>query len=140
MVECAAFEEGRLLYMIDGMSVFDDDRIPMLMDVLSRRRNVLGKGELATISASLVLTADGVRNYVVLDEIAARKCAAIAGDMPEIIDILGKRVSLNITGTVGLVLHLHELGLISDTEKQDIGFDLETGTFRISEELLKLLR
>lgn len=126
--------------MIDGMSVFDDDRIPMLMDVLSRRRNVLGKGELATISASLVLTADGVRNYVVLDEIAARKCAAIAGDMPEIIDILGKRVSLNITGTVGLVLHLHELGLISDTEKQDIGFDLETGTFRISEELLKLLR
>lgn len=126
--------------MIDGMSVFDDDRIPILMDALSRRRNVLGKGELATISASLVLTADGVRNYVVLDEIAARKCASMAGDMPEIIDILGKRVSLNITGTVGLVLHLHELGLISDTEKQDIGFDLETGTFRISEGLLKLLR
>ena len=126
--------------MIDGMSVFDDDRIPKLMDVLSRRRNILGKGELATISASLVLTADGVRNYAVLDEIAARKCAAIAGNMPEIIDILGKRVSLNITGTVGLVLHLHELGLISDTEKQDIGFDLETGTFRISEGLLKLLR
>ena len=140
MVECAAFEEGRLLHMIDGMSVFDDDRIPKLMDVLSRRRNILGKGELATISASLVLTADGVRNYAVLDEIAARKCAAIAGNMPEIIDILGKRVSLNITGTVGLVLHLHELGLISDTEKQDIGFDLETGTFRISEGLLKLLR
>ena len=126
--------------MIDGMSVFDDDRIPKLMDVLSRRRNILGKGELATISASLVLTADGVRNYAVLDEIAARKCAAIAGNMPEIIDILGKRVSLNITGTVGLVLHLHELGLISDTEKQDIGFNLETGTFRISEGLLKLLR
>lgn len=138
--ECRDYENGALLPLFASATTIDDERVRSISSLLKLWRPNLGKGECSAIATSLVLTADGRKNYLVLDDGVARRCAKDAGSLPGVIKILGKRVDLNLTGTVGLVRHLYDKGLISEKDKQSIGYDLETSSFRISDDLLRLLR
>ena len=138
--ECRDYEYGALLPLFASATIVDDARVQKIASVLKRWRPNLGKGECSAIAASLIMTSEGKRNYLILDDGVARKCAREAGSLPGIVEILGKKVDIKLAGTIGLVLHLHEKGLISDKDKQNVGYDLETSSFRVSNDLLKLLR
>lgn len=138
--ECSAYEGSDLGISTGGAQVLDDQRMDGIVQTIRMRYPMLGSGECASMAASLILTAEGIPNYVVLDDNKARKVASTVGNLPEIEAVLGKDLVLNITGTIGMVLHLREKGLISEKDKQDIGYELERSDFRISRELLGLLR
>ncbi len=138
--ECWKYEDGRLIPLIESTETADDPRIARISSILKRYYQTLGSGEISCIATALVLTADDVPNYLVLDDRVAKNIAAKVGKLQEIRDVLDVDITLNITGTVGLVLHLNRIDAISDREKQNIGYDLEKGDFRLSKELLNLLR
>ncbi len=138
--ECRDDKDSNPEYIVETINVMDDPRLNNISNIILSHYPMLGPGERASMAASLILTAKGIPNYVVLDDKKARTVANNIGNLNEIESILGKKLSLNVTGTIGIVLHFHDNGIISDKIKQDIGFDLEKSDFRISSDLLSLLR
>lgn len=138
--ECKNYKDRSLLSLIDSFDIVNDPRVARIAEVILRYRDVLGPGERTAIAASVILTSQGRANFVVLDDSKARKFAQSAGHLPEVAELLGMNVDIKVTGTVGLIKHLFDIGLISEKQKQDVAYDLEMGDFRISRELLDLLR
>ena len=88
-----------------------------------------------------MLTREGIENYIVTDDRAARKIIERIGVEEDVDDIFGFPVGrINLAGTVGLVMRLHQRGLLSGEECSKIADDLENSTFRVTKGLLRRLR
>lgn len=138
--ECGDYVDGGLTELADSCETVDDPRISAIAEIIRSYRDVLGSGERTVIAASLILTSENVPNYAVLDDRKAREFARNAGSIPEVKSALKGEFRINVTGTVGLVKHLCDRGIMTKKQSQDVAFDLEMGDFRISRELLDLLR
>lgn len=108
---------------------------------LRKRFMKLHMGECTAIAQSVFLTRNGIENYIVTDDRAARKVIESIGSSANVDDIFGFPVGhINLAGTVGLIVHLYKRGFLTGDECFKIADDLENSTFRVSYKLLKKLR
>lgn len=81
----------------------------------------LGDGEISIMALGCLFK--NIVNYIcVLDDKKARKAA--------------KELGLNITGSIGLLIKLKEMGILNETERKQIINAINQSVFKISEELL----
>lgn len=113
-----------------------------LLAYLQSRFPFLHTGELSSFLLALFnYELEGEPYYYVTDDWAMRKAIRKILNSDRLIEIVGKKIpSLRVTGTIGLMMRMHERGVLSGHEIGRIADDLETGTFRISEELLQRMR
>ena len=139
MSESMAKKGGRPIP--DDVGVVSSDEVEKAAARLGTRYKKLHGGECTAIAQSVLLTRDGVENYIVTDDHAAREIIERIGVEEDVDDIFGFPVGrINLAGTVGLVMRLHQRGLLSDEECSMIADDLEDSTFRITKGLLRRLR
>lgn len=106
-----------------------------------KKYNKIGRGETESIAASILLTSNGIKNYLILDEIFARKIVGRIRNDCEIKKIIGESIpEIHLSGTIGLIKHLGEKGILTKEQTIAIAYDLQKSTFRVTEELLSLLR
>lgn len=111
-----------------------------LYEMLERRNLWIGRGELSSILCSIFMTHDGIENYLVTDDRKARELIKNIHNDPEVARILGfvpNRV--NLTGTIGMIGHIRDLGKISQEVCHKIKIDLKNSTFRANEKLYDIL-
>lgn len=124
---------------LDELSL--DEGYHELVDRISKISIRLHSGEINVMAASLCLARNGIENYAVIDDHLARKIFDRIKINPSIVSLMGDSVdNAHITGTIGLVHHLRDRGFITSDESSKIAFDLERSSFRISDDLLDLLR
>lgn len=118
-----------------------DERFMRAKDRIRRIDPRLGDGEVECIAESMMLTRSGIGNYVVLDDLKAREAIDRIRVDPELESVLGAPIPpVRYTGTIGLVKHLKDRGILSAETCSGIAFDLEAGGFRVTKELLDLIR
>ena len=139
MAESVAKKGGRPIPDIVKTMSSDD-----IEEAASKRRKRfvnLHIGECTAIAQSMFLTKSGVENYIVTDDGTARRVIESIGTSINVDDIFGFPVeNVNLAGTVGLVMHLYQRGLLTKEECSMIADDLEDSTFRVPRCLLKRLR
>jgi len=141
--ECADSKDDGLIKKIQDfpVAIEKDERFLQIISQIKMIDFRLGPGEIETIAASILLTNSGVDNYVVIDEQLARKYVSKIHINPKMTEIVGSTISqIRCTGTIGIVRHLRDKGILSKETCQKIAFDLELSNFRVSEELLALIR
>lgn len=123
------------------LAVERNDIFISLTDIIQSIDYRLGPGEIESIAASILLTQSGIDNYVVIDERLARSIVERIHLNPRIKTVVGSDiVPIKCTGTIGIVKHLLDKGVISKEIAQKIAYDLEISNFRVSKDLLDLLR
>lgn len=109
---------------------------------LMARFRRLHRGECTAIALSVLLSHEGIGNYLVTDDGGARRVIGRIGADLDVDYIFGFHVEpISLAGTVGLVMRLRSKGLLSSDECAMIADDLENdSTFRVTRELLDSLR
>lgn len=141
--ECKALRNEDLYDSICDLplATSKNDMFNDLVKAIRRIDYRLGPGETETIAASIILSDQGVYNYVVIDESLARKIVVSLHTNPLIKTIMGKDIQpINVTGTVGIIKHLRDKGLISDDDCKKMAYDLEFSNFRVSDDILNLIK
>ncbi len=112
------------------------------LDYLQRRYPSLHKGELSSfLLAYMDYAANEKSYYFVTDDQLMRKRIAQILDDPRLIEITGRHINnFNQTGTVGLVIHLVNEGMIQKDEAKGILNDLERSSFYLKSSVLDGLR
>jgi predicted nucleic acid-binding protein len=143
VTECTNSNDEKLIEKIKDFptAIKKDERFLQIMDLIKTINYSLGPGETETIAASILLTHSGIENYVVIDEELARKKVSKIHTNPKLIKIMGSAIQpVKCTGTIGIVKHLRDKNVISKETGQKIAFDLELSNFRVTDELLALIR
>lgn len=123
------------------LAVEEDEKFKELLNAIQMMSRRLGPGEINSIAASIILSSKNIDNYVVIDETLGRKIVKRIHLNPLIIKIMGGEVRpLKCAGTIGIIAHLRDKGVISKETCQKIAYDLEISNFRVTDELLALLR
>ncbi len=118
-----------------------DKKFTALVNAIQSINFRLGPGEIESIASSILMTQAGVENYVVIDESLARSIVRGLHLNPRIEAIVGCKIPpIQCTGTIGIIRHMRDKGLISPEISQKIAYDLEISNFRVTPELLDLLR
>lgn len=141
--ECQKLGNSSLLNRVNkfNIAVQENDLFTSLVEAIKSINFRLGPGEIHTIAASLILTKNGIDNYVVIDESLARKIVKNIHLNPTIIKLMGNNlVPVKCTGTIGIIAHLRDKGIISKDLAHKIAYDLEISNFRVTDDLLNLLR
>ena len=139
MTESMAKKGGRPIP--DMVRIMSSNDVEEAASQLRKRFIKLHIGECTAIAQSVYLTKGGVENYIVTDDGTARKIINSIGGSINVDDIFGFPVrKINLAGTIGLVIHLYQRGLLTGKECSRIADDLEDSTFRVSRHLLKMLR
>lgn len=143
IAECANSKNEELIESINGLpcAIKEDSLFKRTFDVIRRTDLRLGLGEASTITASIILTHLGIENYAVIDDGFARKKFGEVLRNRELSDMFGDSLSnVNFTGTVGLINRLRAKGALTSGQCSSIANDLENSDFRVSGEILDLLR
>jgi predicted nucleic acid-binding protein len=143
VIECNNSKDEKLIRSIDGLPIASkrDEKFLRITDFIKRIDFRLGSGEIECIASSILMTHLGIENYVVIDERLARKIVSKVHTSPELIKIICSTIPpIKCTGTIGIVKHLYDKGVLSKEECQKIAYDLESSDFRITDELLNLIR
>lgn len=111
-----------------------------VFNMIRRRYSNMGAGETASIAESVILTLKGIENYVVTDDALARKVVLKLCNDLELEEIVGTKISINCTGTIGIIKHLMDKGIVKLEEGKSIAHDLENSGFRVTDQLLDLIR
>ena len=141
--ECKNLGDNALFNRVSKypLAVKEDLRFKNLTEAIGRINFRLGPGEINTIAASIILSSQNIDNYVVIDESLARKIVKTIHTNPNITEIMGCKISpVNCTGTIGIVAHLRDKGILSKEMTQKIAYDLEVSNFRVTDDLLNILR
>lgn len=119
---------------------FPSNDYESIKDAVFRRRPQLHRGEISAIAASILLTENGIENYIVTDDDIARKSIELfSSDTMFWNKIKHRPVKLSYTGTIGLIRRLRDYGVLSLNECKSIETDLRNSSFRATEDLFKLL-
>jgi len=112
-----------------------------LLTYLSNRYPYLHTGELSSfLLAVTVFSAEGQRCFFVTDDGRMRKSLPKLLEDSELKGALGVRaLSLEHTGTIGLILRLAETGSITPEERLLVCSDLKRSSFRCSKDILNRL-
>lgn len=143
VIECNNSEDDKLIRSIEGLPIASerDGKFLKITELIKRIDFRLGPGEIECIASSIMMTQHGIENYVVIDERLARRIVSKLHTNPELTKIVGSTVPpINYTGTLGIVIHLRKKGVLSKEKCQNIAYDLESSNFRITDELLSLIR
>ncbi|MCK9323489.1 MAG: hypothetical protein M0P07_06025 [Candidatus Methanomethylophilaceae archaeon] len=143
VTECMDSNDNSLIDIIQDfhVAVNKDERFLQLVELIKKIDNRLGPGETETIAASIMLTHLGVENYVVIDEALARKKVSKIHVNSKLTEILGSTIpKIKCTGTIGIVKHLRDKGVLPKEICQRIASDLKSSNFRVTDELLALIR
>jgi predicted nucleic acid-binding protein len=143
IVECRNSKDKGLTESIDGLlfAIEEDSRFKQTVDMIRRVDLRLGLGEVNTIAASIILTHNRIENYAVIDDGLARSAFKKILRNKTLVNEFGDSMSrVRITGTVGLINRLRTKGMLTSDQCNAIAKDLENSSFRISDELLDLLK
>lgn len=143
VIECKNSKNEKLIRSIEGIPIAfkTDEKFVNIKKLIKRINPTLGPGEIETITASILMTYSGIDNYIVLDEYLARKIASDLHNNPDLQKIVNCHVPpIKCTGTIGLIRHLRDKGVLSRETCQKIAFDLEMSDFRATDDLLNMLR
>lgn len=140
--ECFQFRNAVLFERVKPFSLtVQDERFVELAKTIKTINYRLGPGEIDTIAASIILSSQEIDNYIVLDERLARKIVETIHLNPQLSNIMGGPISpIKCTGTIGILAHLRKKNILAKEITKQIAYDLELSDFRVSEELLNLLR
>lgn len=130
-------------YVDKSIKVFttDDERFNSANEYLKRRHEGLGPGERTTMITSLFLTENGIDNYIVTDDLLARRLIEKLHLDLQLVQIFGHSLMpIKSTGTIGIVLRLHDHGLLTNNDLCNIANDLEKSSFRVRPDLLDILK
>ena len=138
MEESMAKKGGRPIP--DIVRVMSSNDVEKAASQLRKRFVKLHIGECTAIAQSIFLTKNGIENYIVTDDGAARKIIESIGRSVNVDDIFEFPVGkVNLAGTVGLIIHLYRRGLLTGEDCSNIADDLEDSTFRVPRSLLREL-
>lgn len=141
--ECLAANDERIRSAVADVKMIEhsDPRIEQMKKAITKKHAGIGQGETDCIASSILLTLKGVENYLILDDKFARSIASNVHNVSEIKEILGSPIRImNVTGTIGLISHLRDRGLIHKKEIYKIRADLASSSFRITQELIDSLK
>ena len=123
------------------LAVKEDEMFEKLLVAIQMMNRKLGPGEINSIAASIILSSKNIDNYVVIDERLGRKIVKSIHLNPTITKIMGGEIKpIKCAGTIGIIAHLRDKGVISKETCYKIAYDLEISNFRATDELLALLR
>ncbi len=118
-----------------------DEKFTALVNAIQSINFRLGPGEIESIASSILMTLAGIENYVVIDESLARSIVKDIHLNPQIEAIVGCKIPpIQCTGTIGIIKHMKDKGLIPPETSRKIAYDLEISNFRVTPELLDMLR
>lgn len=143
VIECNNSKDEKLIRSVEDLPIASkgDEKFLRIINLIKRIDFRLGSGEAECIASSILTTHLGIENYVVIDERLARKIVSKIHTNPELMKIIGSTIPpIKCTGTIGIVKHLYDKGVLSKEERQKIAYDLELSGFRITDELLNLIR
>ncbi|HKM14024.1 MAG TPA: hypothetical protein VJY42_03820 [Candidatus Methanomethylophilaceae archaeon] len=129
--------------LLNGLNVISHmgDNFDKIVKHLLKKYKRIGRGETESIAASILLASNGIKNYLILDEKFARNVVSKIRNDCEIKKIIGEPIpEIYLSGTIGLINHLKEKGILTKEQTSTIADDLQKSTFRINDELLSLLR
>lgn len=141
ITECRNSGNEKLIRSMDGLllAVEADYMFVSVVNSIKIMHPQLGSGEIESIAASILMTRSGIDNYVVLDDGLARKIVSDLHNDLKLQQIVGTDIPpIKYTGTVGLIKHLRDKGIISREIYQKIAYDLKNSGFRITDSLLDL--
>jgi predicted nucleic acid-binding protein len=112
-----------------------------LLDYLKNRYNNLHEGELSSFLILLLeYTLKGKDCYYITDDQTAKKVFLNLHNDKLFIKKLGTSFNkVKITGLVGLIIHMHDKGLLAEGYSKKIKNDLKSSAYYISEDLLSML-
>lgn len=120
-----------------------DEQSPDFIKVFDyiRTKNVwIGKGEASTIVYSIFLTKIGIDNYIVSDDKRARKYLDKIHNDSFLKELVGYDIpKIKYVGTVGLLLHFCDNGLLSSIDLKMIHSEISKSNFRINKDILDML-
>ncbi len=113
-----------------------------LVGRLKSRFPFLHEGELTSFVLALVnYEREGEPFYYVTDDRAMRRCIERIVSNDPAVHSLGLSIpDFKLTGTVGLIMRLFERGSLTKGEMVRIARELETGTFRVTDSILRELK
>lgn len=128
---------------LDCLNIFKDceERYVNGTQYLKRRYGWIGDGENSSIVASVLLTNMGIDNYLVTDDRNARKIVPKITEDTRFEEIMGFGIAdIRMTGTVGLICHLKNNGLLTRDDCDSIAEDLENSSFYIGPKIIDILK